>query len=119
MSPRKYSKLRLALGNSDKAMMQTHKNESSMKERQLIHDEDIHDEHIHDEGLSIQAPVVCLIQKYENNIPYNIKSWLRKDQVRLKHNYIIEKMQVPTSKIGLVIFISMAAVFIEQSSKRS
>ena len=109
MGPRKYSKLRLALGNSDKAMMQTHKNESSMKERQ----------HIHDEGLSIQAPVVCLIQKYENNIPYNIKSWLRKDQVRLKHNYIIEKMQVPTSKIGLVIFISMAAVFIEQSSKRS
>lgn len=114
MGPRKYSKLRLALGNSDKAMMQTHKNESSMKERQHIHDEDIHDE-----GLSIQAPVACLIQKYENNIPYNIKSWLRKDQVRLKHNYIIEKMQVPTSKIGLVIFISMAAVFIEQSSKRS
>lgn len=74
-----------------------------MKERQHIHDEDIHDEHIHD----------------EYNIPYNIKSWLRKDQVRLKHNYIIEKMQVPTSKIGLVIFISMAAVFIEQSSKRS
>lgn len=32
-----------------------------MKERQHIHDEDIHDEHIHDEGLSIQAPVVCLI----------------------------------------------------------
>ena len=49
MGPRKYSKLRLALGNSDKAMMQTHKNESSMKERQHIHDEDIHDEHIHDE----------------------------------------------------------------------
>ena len=51
MGPRKYSKLRLALGNSDKAMMQTHKNESSVKERQHIHDEDIHDEDIHDEDI--------------------------------------------------------------------